>query len=161
MRPRLFHIPAPLGKLAILPRPRPGDWLADEIAGWRTAGVTTVVSLLEQEESEFLELEDEPAAVRAAGLRFLSFPVPDHSVPENRAAFLALADKLVGDLKSGESVGIHCRAGIGRSGVLAAVILMKLGVPMDTALASISAARNVPVPDTREQAAWLSTLELE
>ena len=38
------------GRLAIMARPRAGEWLGDEISGWRAEGIDTVISLLEQEE---------------------------------------------------------------------------------------------------------------
>jgi hypothetical protein len=44
---QLYWIDAPAtGRLAIMARPRAGDWLDDEIAGWKLAGVDTVVCLL-------------------------------------------------------------------------------------------------------------------
>jgi hypothetical protein len=51
MRTEVFWIHAPLlGRLAIMPRPRAGEWLDDEVVGWRAEGVDTVVSLLELSE---------------------------------------------------------------------------------------------------------------
>lgn len=51
MRPKVYWIDLPMaGRLAIMARPRAGDWLEDEISGWRAQGVEIVVSLLEQEE---------------------------------------------------------------------------------------------------------------
>ena len=45
------------GKLALAARPRGGDWLEEEMAGWRRAGVDTVLSLLTPEEEQDLELK--------------------------------------------------------------------------------------------------------
>jgi hypothetical protein len=51
MKPSISWIPGPwVGKLAILARPRGGDWLADEVEGWRDAGLEVVVSLLSKGE---------------------------------------------------------------------------------------------------------------
>ncbi len=39
MLPTVYWVETPLpGRLAVMPRPRAGDWLADEVAGWKTAG---------------------------------------------------------------------------------------------------------------------------
>jgi hypothetical protein len=38
------------GRLAIAARPRAGDWLPDEVAGWRSEGVDVVISLLQPSE---------------------------------------------------------------------------------------------------------------
>ena len=60
MKPDIYWIPGPwAGRLAILARPRGGDWLVDEIEGWRDAGVQVIVSLLSEEETTELGLADE------------------------------------------------------------------------------------------------------
>ena len=43
MNPDLFWIPGPWrGRLAVATRPRGGDWLEDEVNGWRRAGLDVV-----------------------------------------------------------------------------------------------------------------------
>jgi hypothetical protein len=60
MTPDLFWIVAPWrGRLAIATRPRGGDWLEDELKGLRRAGVDVVVSLLETNEADQLDLVNE------------------------------------------------------------------------------------------------------
>ena len=47
MLAQLYWIDAPTGRrLAILARPRGGDWLEDEVRSWRGQGIDVVVSLL-------------------------------------------------------------------------------------------------------------------
>ena len=53
------------------------------------------------------------------------------------------------------AVGIHCRAGIGRSGLVAACVLSELGTRTDALFPMLSKARRVSVPDTPEQEAWV------
>ena len=51
MRAELYWIEGPWpGRLAIVPRPRGGEWLEDEIRSWKQAGVNVVVSLLTNDE---------------------------------------------------------------------------------------------------------------
>src|SRR5262249_61758505 len=51
VRAELYPIAdCPTGRLAIMPRPRAGDWLDDEAASWRRHGLGLVVSLLEDAE---------------------------------------------------------------------------------------------------------------
>ncbi len=140
--------------LAIMPRPRSGDWLDDEISGLRDLGITDLVSLLEWHEELDLGLEGERAAAEAAGIRFWSFPVPDRSVPSDLAAFRTLVTALASRLEQGRSVAVHCRAGIGRSGILTAAILVNLGEEASRVFEVISEARGLEVPDTPEQVAW-------
>jgi len=142
-------------RLAIMPRPRSGEWLIDEISGYQRMGVQTVVSLLESHEARELDLADEDSLCRAANLQFLSFPIADRGVPSNSVEFAKLVESIVRCLRSGDSVAIHCRAGIGRSGLLAACVLGTLGVAPDSAFAMLGRARGVTVPDTDAQAAWV------
>jgi protein-tyrosine phosphatase len=144
------------GRLAILGRPRAGDWLADEIADWKAAGLTDIVSLLEDHENHELGLASEAEVVSSAGLRFERFPIADRGVPASSAAAHTLWDELAARMGEGRSVGIHCRAGIGRSGLIAAGLLLRLGVPESEAWLRTSKARGLLVPDTDEQRLWLT-----
>src|SRR5205823_14061853 len=75
MQPEIYWIPSPWrGRLAILPHPRGGDWLEDEIAGFRRMGVDIVVSALEKAEEALLELTQERELCQAQGMEFISFP---------------------------------------------------------------------------------------
>ncbi len=56
------------GRLAIMPRPRSGDWLADEISAWDREGLNVVVSLLESHEVKELGLGDEATLCKATVL---------------------------------------------------------------------------------------------
>jgi hypothetical protein len=88
------------GRLAIVGRPRSGDWLADEISAWRAAGLTDVVSLLEDHEIRDLELGEEPQISMRAGLSFERFPIADRGVPASPDAALRLCDG-TGDFEFG------------------------------------------------------------
>lgn len=143
------------GGLAILGRPRSGDWLNDEIAGWKSANVTDVVSLLEDHEIRELGLEHEEAAARREGLSFERFPIRDRDVPVSIDATHALWSRLAGEIRSGRRVGIHCRAGIGRSGLMVAGVLIHLGVSASEAWQRTATARRLPVPDTEKQREWV------
>lgn len=157
MRIEFYPIEGPWpGRLAILLRPRGGDWLADEVRAWGQAGLDVVVSALVPDEIADFELAQEAERCRAAGIHFLSFPIPDRSVPSSNSAVLQLAKELEQGLADGKHVGIHCRQGIGRSGVIAACLMILAGFDPATALARVSAARGRPVPETDEQRRWVT-----
>src|SRR5260221_516502 len=85
MRTRVFWVAGMRkGRLGILPRPRGGDWLADETAAWREAGVEMVVSLLEPEEAAQLVLEAEAAAAASSGIAVRGFSIPGRGVAPSR-----------------------------------------------------------------------------
>jgi hypothetical protein len=82
------------GWLAILPRPRGGDWLEDDIRSWQQAGLDLIVSLLTSDEIAELGLAEEARLCQASGLQFLSFPIVDRNVPSSRAATLDFVKRL-------------------------------------------------------------------
>ena len=159
MKPQLFWIDGPWkGHLAVATRPRGGDWLNHEFAGLRLAGIDKVVSLLEGEEAAQLELSGESAAAVANGIRFVSFPIPDRGLPVSTDAARLLVEQIEDGLAAGENVAVHCRQGIGRSGMIAAAILLSTGLAPDEAMRAVSAARGLPIPETPAQIAWLQRL---
>jgi hypothetical protein len=58
--------------LGIMPRPRGGDWLEDEMISLHQQGVNVLVSLLKPDEVTELHLEEEPAFCATVGIQFLS-----------------------------------------------------------------------------------------
>jgi protein-tyrosine phosphatase len=53
-------------------------------------------------------------------------------------------------------VVVHCRAGIGRSSLIAGTVLVRFGIPPEEAWRLITAARGFRVPETPEQGEWLT-----
>lgn len=156
MRADVYWIAGPWpGLLGILPRPRGGEWLEDEVRSWQDAGLEMVVSLLTPHEVAELDLEREETWCRAHGIRFRSFPIPDRSVPASRAALAELTAELEQALEQGKSIAVHCRQGIGRSALVVASLLISGGRDPGSVWEHIGAARGLPVPDTGEQRDWL------
>jgi protein-tyrosine phosphatase len=158
MRPALFTIDLPgPGLLSTMARPRGDDWLEDEMTALRNHGVDILVCALTRPELDDLGLADEARAAVAAGLRFVALPIPDRTVPD-LATILPTLHRLAGELSAGAHVVTHCRAGIGRSSLLAAALLILNGVDPDTAWNRIARARGLAVPDTAEQREWTTGL---
>jgi hypothetical protein len=152
---RLFWIEhGGAGRLAITARPRADDWLDAEVDAWKAAGVDILVSLLEASEVSELGLGREADLCRTRGIDFVSFPIADRGVPEPDQA-AQMARVLAARLHEGRSIAIHCRAGIGRSSIMAACTLTFAGIEPARALALIGAARGLNVPDTDEQRDWV------
>jgi protein-tyrosine phosphatase len=143
------------GKLALASRPRGGDWLDDEMASWRRAGIDTVLSLLTPEEEQDLDLKREAHEAKAQGMQFASLPIPDRQVPSSESEVSATLDRVEADLSAGRNVVIHCRQGIGRTGLIAACLLVTRGASPGSAVDALSAARGIQVPETSDQRHWI------
>jgi RimJ/RimL family protein N-acetyltransferase/protein-tyrosine phosphatase len=141
-------------RLALSARPRGGEDLAEEVAAWQAAGVGLVVSLLEASEVRELELAQEARLCAERAIEFRSFPIRDRSHPESTKALTALVAELHDRLRAGRAVAIHCRAGIGRTGLVAACLLHRLGVPPGDVFHLLSRSRGIAMPDTEAQIGW-------
>jgi protein-tyrosine phosphatase len=156
LNPKLYWIEnSSPGRLAISARPRGGDWLEDEIEGWRRQGVGVVVSLLTPSENEELDLKEEGGLSKAKGIEFFSFPIEDRGVPASAAKVEQLVAQLGPEIQQGKKVAVHCRQGIGRSSLISAALLISSGEDFEQALKAISQARGLDVPETAEQRKWL------
>jgi protein-tyrosine phosphatase len=80
----------------------------------------------------------------------ITFPIRDFSVPTLDAT-VAIVECVVDHLRSGERVLIHCRGGKGRSGTIAACVLLALGTGHAEALQAVAAARTGAGPEVRSQ----------
>ena len=145
----------PSPPLAIVLRPRGEEWLRDDLKRLKQGGVQTIVSLLEEDEADWLGLAEEGSLAAALGMRFLSYPIPDRTVPADSAGFRAFVADLASSLRGGERIGVHCRGCIGRATVTAACTLIHLGWKPSEAVTAIEDARGYPVPDTDEQLHWI------
>ena len=156
MRTELYWIETPgPGRLAVMPAPRGGRWLEDEIRAMKDDGIDILVSLLALPEESYLGLELEGETARRHGLTFHSHPVWDRGIPGDPRPTWALARELADQHAQGRSIVAHCRMGIGRSPLMLASILVLRGSSPDQAWEAISTARGCLVPDTMEQRAWL------
>jgi protein tyrosine/serine phosphatase len=152
MLPKLYPIAGRWpGNLFLSSRPRGGDWLEDELLGWRRYGIDTAVSLLTDEEEQELDLVGEAAEARKHDLTYVSYPIPDRGVPSDPSTLSKLLETIHRDLQQGKNVLVHCRQGIGRAGLIAASLLVQEGMEPESAIQEVSKARGVHIPETPEQ----------
>jgi protein-tyrosine phosphatase len=142
-------------RLGIMPRPRGNDWLSDDLRMLRQAGVDVIVSALTVPEAEELGLAAEAQECALNGLLFISFPIEDRSIPTSHTDFGALVNQLLEYSRRGKAIAVHCRAGIGRSSMIAACVLIRNGLSVESSFQSIKESRGCPVPDTAEQRQWV------
>ena len=112
----------------------------------------------ERNEIEEFELGGAEDAAQKAKIELWRFPIPDREVPLLRDVE-AVVDRAVSALHDCRNVAFHCRQGIGRSGIMAAATIIRLGETADFALECVSSARGRGVPDTVEQEQWVREFE--
>ena len=161
----LHDLPGTLG-LTIAPGkhgPRPlagGTWARDleqDLARLRGVyGTEVLVSLMRPHEYEQLRIADLDARAAAHGIRVRRFPITDLRTPEpaDAPAFDALIDEVRAVLADGRTVTVHCRGGRGRSGLVAACVLVNGGMAADAAIAHVRAHREGAV-ETEGQEAYV------
>lgn len=132
-----------------------GPWERDVELDLRAVvewGASTVVTLMEAHELTQLGVPDLGGSVVASGMRWLHLPIRDVSIPG--ASFETAWETAGKDLRSrlwnDQGILVHCRGGLGRTGLVAARLLIELGEAPDRALARVRAARPGAV-ETREQ----------
>ena len=148
--------------------PLPGDagglWLCgkhfigpDPEAALRKTGATSAVCL--SQERELADRYPDYVAWLAAnaGGRAVWFPVPDLHAPEAELA-AELVDGLRRRIEAGDVLLVHCGAGIGRAGTIAAALLMSMGVDLDEAVAIVAANRPMAGPEAGAQRDMLEAL---
>jgi protein-tyrosine phosphatase len=143
------------GKVSLMARPRGGDWLSDEIEALHTGGVDVLVSLLTAPEVSELDLGEEAVLCSSQEILYLSFPIVDLSVPPFSPQTFQLLEQLNQYLSEGKHVAIHCRQGVGRSGLMASSLLVLNGIAPEQAFDQLSRVRGCSVPETDEQRAWV------
>jgi protein-tyrosine phosphatase len=159
MLPVTYRIEGPWsGQLAIIARPRGGEWLGSELCSLKENGFDVVLSLLTSEESEELGVSKEAQLSTKHGLEFLSFPIRDLSIPSSSTVARELLGEILNKLRAGKRIAVHCRQGIGRSGLVATSLLVLAGIDPSVAFRKVSAARGIEVPETVEQRAWVIEL---
>ena len=90
-------------------------------------GAKVLVTLLEEFEMKRLAIPELLGVARHVGLRSLWFPIADVSVPSDLEETSSLVDGIVERMSRGETVVVHCLAGRGRSGTVAACCLVATG----------------------------------
>lgn len=113
-------------------------------------GATTVVCLVEQHELVDRYPEYLAWLQVEAGRRAVWFPIPDLDAPSFDSVS-TLVDDIVARVVGGEQVLIHCAAGFGRTGTVAACVMVMLGVGADEALATIRQHRPMAGPEVGAQ----------
>lgn len=112
-----------------------------------------LVTLLEREEFEMYGVPGLPERTRQTGLEMVHFPIVDVRTPRKAQSdeYAALIDEILALLRDGKTVVVHCRGGLGRTGTVAASVLVALGRDPDEAIEVVRGLRSDRAVETPEQ----------
>lgn len=121
------------------------------------ADAKTMITLVEAPTLAQLGVADFRDLVRGAGMNWLHLPIEDFSVPGDafRERWRRDGPAVHARLDRGETVAIHCRAGLGRTGTVAAMILIERGAAPEEAVRLVRRARPGTI-ETPEQSDWVA-----
>lgn len=142
-----------------------GRWERDLAADMRALEeeheVNVLVSLMEEHEYHGYQIPGLLEQDNVGNVEILRFAIKDMGVPQEAESerFEAFVQDVVQRLEEGQNVVVHCRGGLGRTGTLAACVLVAVGRhSADEAIAAVREARRGTV-QTREQEDFVRLFE--
>lgn len=121
-----------------------------EIQHW---GANGIVCLVEPHELKMNKVEELPDMARSAGMWWKHLPIIDMDIPsqEFENSWAVEGERIRHALRIGERVLLHCYAGLGRTGMIAARLLVELGVEPERAIREVRRSNRRRI-QTKDQA---------
>ncbi len=137
-----------------------GEWrrsLAADLHQIRQWNAAAVCTLVETQEMEMLGVADLGTEVHRLGMQWFHLPIVDLHAPDERfhTEWRKARPTIHSHLQAGSRVLLHCRAGLGRAGTVAALLLLEHGTDAPEAIASVRAVRPGAI-ESRAQMQYLS-----
>ena len=121
-------------------------------------GIDLLITLLEEHEFQDLRMFGFIERLQQYDMDHIWFPIQDTSVPRNIPRFAKLVTRIIDVLSNGQTVVVHCMAGLGRSGLVAASCLTALGFTPAQAIAVVRSVRPGAI-DPKEQESFVATFD--
>jgi len=130
--------------------------LSDDLAAIHSVNISTVVSLISLSEMTKLGVPDLPTQVVQHKLQWLQLVIEDFGTPDLNAleSWQQIKENVLAALARRETVLLHCAAGLGRTGMMAACLLVACGQTPETAIEQVRTARPGTI-ETEAQAAFI------
>lgn len=112
----------------------------DVISAW---GADAVVTLLEDFELELLKIPTLPSQLQSRGIKWFHLPIRDVDIPDRHfeEKWIECGQQLRTILSREGKILLHCRGGIGRTGTIAARLLVEFGYKPSDAVALVRRTR--------------------
>lgn len=128
------------------------------IANW---GARTWLNLMEESDIKVVSLDPMifKNTIENLAIKYLHFPIVDAGVPteaDEKHWQEEISPSVLSELTQGKKVFVHCRGGLGRTGIIAARILFDAGVlsDADEIMKTVRAARNSAIENSIQEG-WI------
>lgn len=117
--------------------------LDDSLAQLKEQGVTVIVTALDNHEMAEAGVTELGEKAQALGIKWFQTPIEDDRAPgaEFAAGWKAILPELHQAIEAGEKIAMHCMGGSGRTGLLAANLLLEKGWDLETIRREVQALR--------------------
>jgi protein-tyrosine phosphatase len=139
LSPTISGLPAGIGMMRAPGRSRPLAEDLDDLRGVHRAEL--LVSLVSERELELLGIADLVERARERGIEVLRWPFGDFSVPADIASLATPVHRILDTAARGRIAVIHCWAGLGRTGLVAAACLVARGLAPAEAILAVRRCR--------------------
>lgn len=145
-------LPHSKARIGLCAYPGQSGSLLNDLRQLRHWGARGLVTLIEEHELELLGVTSMATQVEAVGMRWWHLPIRDMDTPDAdfERRWRESGRELRFLLNDGLPIALHCRGGKGRTGTVAARLLVELGTPPAQAIARVRSARPGSI-ETREQ----------
>lgn len=131
----------------------------DAIADW---GAKLVLTLVEPAELRALGVPTLGQEVQNRGIAWRHLPIADYSIPSVKCEeqWVTHGYEIRAMLRNGDDVLVHCKGGLGRAGMMAARLLVELGMDAEDAIHYVRRVRRGAIETPSQLAVVRRTLPI-
>jgi hypothetical protein len=144
---------------------RTGAWerdLGSDLEAISTWGARLVLTLMEPAELKALKVPHLGREIQNRGMEWRHLPIADFSIPAEafELQWLEHGREIRELLRHGDDVLLHCKGGLGRAGMMAARLLVELGMDPEEAIRAVRRVRKGAIETPSQLALVRRTLSI-